>query len=491
MTNCEAPVSHIQINDQQECSTCHQSEFAKATAPLHMGMISQTCEECHAQEYWAPARGSDHSWALDGAHTSTPCGDCHVGEPTVYETTPTECVDCHADAAREVVAPSHEEFSTTCLDCHTTEAWTPATLEHEWPLEGAHADAECGSCHVGDPPVYEGTPETCVGCHEGELAEVVEPSHEEFSTDCQDCHTVEAFRPALFPDHEWPLEGAHEETVCADCHGDPPEYEGTVDTCVGCHSADRDAAEEPPHQGLSDDCSSCHGVVAWDDALFEHSETFALEGGHGEASCADCHTGSPPQYEGLAADCVSCHQEDLDGVVEPPHDGFSRDCSSCHGVTTWDEADFVHTDSFPLEGGHGFPECQDCHTGSPTVFEGLSRDCVGCHQQDYDGALFPGHDAFPTTCQDCHTIEAWTPASGGHPENRFPTRGDHNYACNECHNPSLGPMGQGNADCVGCHDGEHTLARMDREHQGEVRNYPTGPNRSQNFCVDCHPDGRE
>jgi hypothetical protein len=178
-------------------------------------------------------------------------------------------------------------------------------------------------------------------------------------------------------------------------------------------------------------------------------------------------------------------------VVEPPHEGFSTDCQSCHSPASWSSADFAHT-TFALTGAHQTTACASCHTGTPAVFAGTARECVGCHQQDFDGSLFVGHSSFATTCQDCHTTAGWVPASGGnHPQNRFSITGRHNYACNECHNPSLGPNGAGNADCVGCHEGEHTLARMDGQHLGEVGNYPTGPNRAPNFCLQCHADGNE
>jgi hypothetical protein len=44
-----------------------------------------------------------------------------------------------------------------------------------------------------------------------------------------------------------------------------------------------------------------------------------------------------------------------------------------------------------------------------------------------------------------------------------------------------------NADCVGCHDGEHTRARMDPKHD-EVGGYPLG-DAPPNFCLECHADG--
>ena len=112
--------------------------------------------------------------------------------------------------------------------------------------------------------------------------------------------------------------------------------------------------------------------------------------------------------------------------------------------------------------------------------------CVGCHQADYDGSPYPGHDGFPTTCNDCHGTSAWTPASGGtHPESAFPiTSGNHkNIACLDCHDTSLGPMGKDNTDCVQC----HSRAEYDPKHR-EVSRYPTG-DAPPNFCLDCHPRG--
>ena len=346
--HCQTPDTHLMVNDGEDCGVCHQSEFQSATQPLHAGVISDDCAQCHSNLRWSPARGSNHSFALTGAHELTPCNQCHLGSPPIYEGTPTECVDCHGAERDRVTEPSHADFSNDCLSCHQLDAWQPAALDHEWPLEGAHARAGCGDCHQGDPPRYEGTPEAC----------------------------------------------------------------------------------------------------------------------------------------------VDCHQSDRAPVVDPPHDGFSDDCSSCHGTASWDGADFDHERVFPLRGAHQLADCADCHQGAPAVFAGTARQCVGCHQADYDASTFAGHDAFPSTCADCHSETAWTPASGGHPENLFSTRGDHSYACNECHNPSLGPNGAGNADCVGCHEGEHTLARMDNEHD-EVRDYPRGQNVAPNFCLQCHPGGRE
>jgi len=324
---------------------CHQSDFERAAQPIHVGVIGESCGDCHGNDKWSPARGSDHSFPLQAAHASAACSACHVGQPPVYEGTPSTCLDCHEGKRDEVLEPSHLEFSDDCGSCHSAVAWAPATIDHAWPLEGAHALTTCGSCHGGEPRVYAGTPATCLGCHEADRAQVTLPSHQ----------------------------------------------------------------------------------------------------------------------------------------------GFSEDCATCHGTASWNGASFEHTSRFPLTGVHQQTECMACHVDT---FAGTASDCVACHRADFDASPFSGHAAFATTCQDCHATSGWVPASGGHPQDRFSITGTHDYACNDCHNQGLGPNGAGNSDCVGCHTGTHSLAKMDGKHSEGVRGYPSGPERAPNFCLDCHSDGR-
>jgi predicted CXXCH cytochrome family protein len=173
------------------------------------------------------------------------------------------------------------------------------------------------------------------------------------------------------------------------------------------------------------------------------------------------------RIEVRSADCIVCHASDVQQALNPPHEGFPDTCGTCHSNDAWMPAAFDHR--------------------TPTL-------CVGCHQSDYDNSPFPEHDTFPTTCQDCHTTNAWTPAVGGtHPENAFPIQdGPHSKYrtdCVSCHDPELGSsIGGENADCVGCHDDKHTREKMDPKHDEEP-DYPQGA-APPNFCLDCHPDGR-
>ena len=259
--------------------------------------------------------------------------------------------------------------------------------------------------------------------------------------------------------------------------------------CFVCHEPEYVATTEPPHPGLFEvTCGDCHGEDAWVPAVAIRHDWFVLRFAHAEASCTSCHTvgfgeGDTPNT------CIGCHQDDYDSARMPPHAGYPTQCTDCHDESAWSPAIFDH--SWPLDGAHTVTPCASCHTGDPPRYLGTPRECVGCHQGDYDTSPYPGHDTFPTTCVDCHTTSGWSPAIGGgvHPDGAFQiSAGPHEMACLDCHDPALGSSVNGeNTDCVGCHEGEHTRAETDGDHR-EVSGYPSGA-APPNFCLDCHEDG--
>jgi hypothetical protein len=355
-------------------------------------------------------------------------------------------------------------------------------------LLGAHAQAGCKGCH-GDPPKYDLSTE-CVGCHQKDYDSSPYPGHQTFPTTCDSCHNTLAWKPASPVEHPWPLTGAHSTTPCQSCHvGNPPVYQGTPKDCVGCHKADYDSSPWPGHQSFPTTCNKCHSTFAWKPAM-EFIHTWPLLGAHGKADCLACHKGDPPVYAGTTTECYGCHQGDYASSPYPGHSAFPHTCQDCHGIIAWKPATpFTHP--WPITGAHLAAACNQCHVGNPPVYAGTPTDCVGCHLADYNASPFPGHQTFSKTCTDCHTTNAWVPATGGgHPDNVFKiSSGPHSkYACVDCHNSALGPNGKGNADCVGCHTGQHTRAKMDQKHQGE-NGYPTGT-APPNFCLDCHPGGK-
>ncbi len=331
----------------------------------------------------------------------------------------------------------------------------------------------------------------CVTCHLGEALRATEPPHAgRMVMECGDCHDEEVWSPAPGFDHgaHYALQGAHVDASCTSCHTTGFEAGQTPTTCVGCHQDDYDGSPYPGHDAFATTCGDCHGQDAWKPANGgDHERFFPLRGAHVGVECTSCHTKG---YESgdTPRECVGCHRDDYDRSPFPGHATFATTCADCHGDSAWKPATIPdHDQFFPLDGKHADASCASCHTNGYAT-GATPKTCIGCHQDDYDGSPYPGHDDFPTTCQDCHSTSGWTPASGGkHPESAFPiASGPHKEVeCLECHDTGRGPMGAGNTICAQCH--EHARAKADDQHH-EEGDYTWDPDRP-NFCLDCHADG--
>ena len=349
------------------------------------------------------------------------------------------------------------------------------------------------ACGTPSHDLVSVTRSECATCHMVEYEAATQPLHVgHFPVNCADCHAETGWSPAKGFDHArfFVLDGKHAEAECSQCHSDGFAPDATPSECVGCHRDDYDASTFPGHDTFGTQCADCHATSAWKPArIADHDQFFEIDGKHVGVECASCHT------QGYAAgqtpkDCVGCHLDDFDASPFPNHTTFPTTCIDCHSTSGWRPATLPNHDQFfEIDGKHVGVECASCHTQGYAAGQ-TPKDCVGCHRADYDASPYPGHSSFPTTCDSCHMTTGWRPASGGHPESKFPiASGAHKgMTCLDCHNTSLGPNGKGNADCVGCHTGTHSRARMDNKHN-EVRNYPSG-SAPPNFCLDCHPDGR-
>ncbi len=107
--------------------------------------------------------------------------------------------------------------------------------------------------------------------------------------------------------------------------------------------------------------------------------------------------------------CASCHMDEFSRVRNPVHVGAKpTTCCVCHTQDDWHPSVLNH--SWPLTGAHAKADaCFECHKGEPAVFRGTPKLCFGCHAADYQRG--PGHVAnhFPTTCEGCHSSNAWKP----------------------------------------------------------------------------------
>ncbi|MFI5308647.1 MAG: hypothetical protein ACHQ53_14905 [Polyangiales bacterium] len=122
-----------------------------------------------------------------------------------------------------------------------------------------------------------------------------------------------------------------------------------------------------------------------------------------------CEPGPPALHTEGRSDCARCHMPEYVNAKKPVHVGARPTaCAVCHTQSSWSPSVFEHP--WPLTGAHARARCASCHVGQPPVYAGTSKLCVDCHRKDFESSEFPGHARFASTCADCHSTSAWTPA---------------------------------------------------------------------------------
>lgn len=316
-----------------------------------------------------------------------------------------------------------------------------------------------------------------------------ENPHGSFRGECVDCHGPEGWKPARIGrkfDHAkfgFRLEGAHAAASCMSCHR-TLDFAASTMQCASCH-------QDPHRAEMGTDCARCHSARSFVDRgpmLRAHQLTrFPLSGSHAGLDCESCH---PPVAQGrlrfvnTQAECRACHMDQYRSARDPDHaaSGFSTECQACHTSTTWSRARFDHARSgFPLTGAHRTAACASCHSGGR--YTGTPRDCIACHQQDYDTAQ-PAHAAAgfaASACASCHNTTAWAGATFDHDSRYFRVfRGGHAgrwSSCNDCHTV---PSNFTSFDCLGCHP-HSDRTKTDDKHRGR-----SGYRYESTSCYSCH-----
>jgi hypothetical protein len=231
IASIQEPDSHLATNfmadhrfqASEACSTCH--------GPIEFGTDdSSFCANsaCHGQS-WPEVQldaGFTHPIELVGRHADAWCHQCHEGvaKPEYV------CSNCHEP-------PSQPHFGENCEDCHTPEGFKPANLsnfQHPVTLVGAHAEADCMSCHAAGLDLeYE-----CANCHQ--------PPPDHFAASCDTCHTPEGFAESAA-------------TVIQAAARVPHSLED-MQRCLECHGPDGVAPTIPDnHQDFKNNlCLLCH-----------------------------------------------------------------------------------------------------------------------------------------------------------------------------------------------------------------------------------------
>jgi hypothetical protein len=335
----------------------------------HAAADSQSCYECHGNDYTTAASANVHAPAVYPIwkHLAAPASASVTIQGVAYG--PVTCSSCHAyDLYTEHDKASASSASADCVACHPT----PRSSLVTWGQGCAQ-----GNCHAGtSPDPMHGT---------------IDAAHNAPTVSCTQasCHNASIGLAALHVDGKRSVAG-QVRTSCALCHADGVPATADCSTCHGytehpahtvsgpcigsnCHSSDAIAI----HNASASKCQACHAP----------SKTKSF-------SCGACHTSPHPNqvgvlYHGGAGDlCVSCHST---GNVKGIH---GDKCMTCHSVavspytgscsqTGCHVASSIHTgipgwyDGHHTDHGEG-PDCWDCHSHS---------ECLPCHQNVYERAL--------------------------------------------------------------------------------------------------------
>jgi hypothetical protein len=186
-----------------------------------------------------------------------------------------------------------------------------------------------------------------------------------------------------------------------------------------------------------------------------------------EGDCFACHA---PFTGASSTKCVSCHKPadigrmtTAGGAISKPLTStpfhqklISEDCVACH-------SDHAGVKRFAVQGSFN-------HT---LLKKETRNECQACHKSPTDSL----HQQISGNCAQCHTQEAWTPATFDH-DKYFVLDGDHNTRCVTCHVRN----DYSSYTCYGCH--EHTTANIRRKHIEE------GISKFDD-CVECHRSADE
>lgn len=273
-------------HQQIDCKLCHtnlvfsnekgKSDCASCHLDVHQQTLGNDCETCHTCQSWIIYDTKEihfnSRFPLLGAHANADCFDCHLSENLLqFRPLGIECIDCHRAEYAATTSPNHAQagYSTDCFECHNMRSaeWNSEGFEHGFfPLTGGHAINDCATCHTSG--TFEAISPDCISCHLDDYNGALDPSHlaSNFSTDCTECHSINAWKPSTF-DHDgqyFPIySGEHqgEWNSCTDCHTISSNY--ALFSCIDCHEHNKTDMDDE-HRGengyvyASINCLDCH-----------------------------------------------------------------------------------------------------------------------------------------------------------------------------------------------------------------------------------------
>ena len=199
----------------------------------------------------------------------------------------------------------------------------------------------------------------------------------------------------------------------------------------------------------------------------------------GISNCTQCHVlGNKVTNE----KCLICHTEIQSRVnvqkgYHSSSDVKGKQCFNCHSehngknfqLIRFDVSKFDHKlTGYPLSLPHAKKDCRDCHASQyiaepklknkKNTYLGVRTECLNCHTDYHLRTL-------SSTCTDCHTEDAFVPASEfNHDNAKFRLAGRHrSVECVKCHKINITDgkkfqqfRGIQYNNCTSCHKDPHS-----------------------------------
>ncbi len=356
------------------------------------------CGTCHT-----PHAGGDAFLRRDRAEDGL-CGACHSEDPHSSGVSG-EGAHPSGAALRQALA-ARGEAGGDCLTCHTPHAAVADPL-----LRSLDGEAACSGCHADRAVTVGSHPRA--GAHPRVGATAPVDAHGQVT--CRSCHTLtDGVGPALLRSRDGGCVSCHDAVAhgrraCLDCHAvhdaQAPDAllathpaSGDARGCSDCHAGPGQEAGHPVASARPDplDCETCHAAhaPAPSKTCAQCHEEQGAAGGHGRATCLDCH----PAHTAGPAD-------------RPPG---PEQCLACHGpsgaatlLATWTHPTPLFEDSAP-----GWPAAQgltfyDDHGAPVAAGQPGALTCASCHTtHGPEGRDHLRRDGWKPVCASCHGAEA-------------------------------------------------------------------------------------
>ena len=537
-----------------DCAQCHTSRtsFALVSAgkPANHIPTTQACTLCHSN-------AADYSiYTMNHQGIAGGCATCHAAGLSFANIVPKAppanhfpivglaCENCHAPTNFGAFGPgtsmSHTGISGNCASCHEKGmSWFGVTMvDRPTAAQDPNhpATGECANCHTSTVSFAQGvtggnkpanhipTTQTCTLCHSNPNDySVFKMSHSGITNNCIQCHGTSLTFANIVPKAPPATHIPTKSIACESCHAASnfASFAGTAMnhtpvasyTCVTCHETGMtwfgvQIVVRPKGHHTGQDCKGCHDTTNFKNAnkikLPATAKTAAAATTSSSAAVNDVKAISPAAArgerlgagEGLRGSGVGVGAREgrfnLSGAMQRladvngtrgatlggfNHAGMQRACITCHNGLTAIGKSAKHIPSNN--------SCDNCHTvnaWTPARFEhiGVAMNCVTCHDSVHATGKPANHVQTVIACNTCHSTMAWLPVIFRH--------SGITDSCQTCHN-GMGTSGKPVAhmtttvDCASCH--HHTIAWTPVDYRHTSPRFP-GEHRIELTCVQCH-----